>query len=98
MSLVEDGVLDARMAPSLRIHLDWIQYKTNFRDPVIVRRTAGAQGQPLPLAEIAIDLRQADAARLQADLARAVKSLDAGSESNVDNHSISTSSVPIATA
>ena len=78
MSLVEDGVLDARMAPSLRIHLDWIRYKTNFRDPVIVRRTTSAQGQPLPLAEIAIDLRQADAARLQSDLARAVKSLDAG--------------------
>ena len=58
MSLVEDGVLDAKMAPSLRIHLDWIQYKTNFRDPVMVRRTSNAQGQPLPLAEIAIDLRQ----------------------------------------
>ena len=54
MSLVEDGVLDAKMAPSLRIHLDWIQYKTNFRDPVMVRRTTSAQGQALPLAEIAI--------------------------------------------
>ena len=62
MSLVEEGVLDARLAPSLRIHLDWIQYKTNFRDPVIVRRTTNPQGQTLPLAEIAIDLRQADAA------------------------------------
>ena len=59
MSLVEDGVLDARIAPSLRIHLDWIQYKTNFRDPVMVRRTTSSQGQALPLAEIAIDLRQA---------------------------------------
>ena len=78
MSLVEDGVLDARIAPSLRIHLDWIQYKTNFRDPVMVRRTTGAQGQALPLAEIAIDLRQTDAAKLQVDLTRAVKSLDAG--------------------
>jgi hypothetical protein len=86
MSLVEDGVLDARMAPSLRIHLDWIQYKTNFRDPVMVRRTTGSQGQSLPLAEIAIDLRQTDAAKLQADLTRAVKSLDAGPEANVDNH------------
>jgi len=86
MSLVEDGVLDARMAPSLRIHLDWIQYKTNFRDPVMVRRTTSAQGQALPLAEIAIDLRQADAAGLPVALARAVKSLDAGPESNVDNH------------
>jgi hypothetical protein len=86
MSLVEDGVLDAKMAPSLRIHLDWIQYKTNFRDPVMVRRTSNAQGQALPLAEIAIDLRQADAVRLPLDLARAVKSLDAGPESNVENH------------
>jgi hypothetical protein len=86
MSLVEDGVLDARLAPSLRIHLDWIQYKTNFRDPVMVRRTTNPQGQPLPLAEIAIDLRQADAARLQDDLARAVKSLGAGTDSNIEGH------------
>jgi hypothetical protein len=75
MSLVEDGVLDARLAPSLRIHLDWIQYKTNFRDPVIVRRTTNPKGQPLSLAEIAIDMRQADAARIPEVLASAVKSL-----------------------
>jgi hypothetical protein len=52
----------------------------------MVRRTTGTQGQALPLAEIAIDLRQADKAQLQSDLARAVKSLDAGPESNVENH------------
>ncbi len=39
VNFVEDGVLDASLAPSLRIHLDWIQYRTNFREPVIVRRT-----------------------------------------------------------
>ena len=71
-------MLDARLAPSLRIHLDWIQYKTNFRDPVIVRRTTNPQGQPLSLAEIAIDLRQADAARLPDELAAAVRSIGAG--------------------
>jgi hypothetical protein len=27
LSMVEDGVLDARLAPSLRVHLDWIQYR-----------------------------------------------------------------------
>src|SRR5678815_6033661 len=86
MSLVEDGVLDARLAPSLRIHLDWIQYKTNFRDPVIVRRTTSPQGQVLPLAEIAIDLRQADAARLPEELARAVQNIGAGPQSNGYNH------------
>ena len=64
VDLVENGQLDAKIAPSLRIHLDWIQYKTNFRDPIIVRRTTNPQGQPLSLAEIAIDMRQADAARI----------------------------------
>ena len=44
------------------------------------------RGRPLPLAEIAIDLRQTDAARLQADLARAVKSLGAGAEPNIEDH------------
>jgi hypothetical protein len=86
MSLVEEGVLDARLAPSLRIHLDWIQYKTNFRDPVIVRGTTNLQGQILPLAEIAIDLRQADASRLPDELAQAVKNIGAGPQSNGYNH------------
>lgn len=86
MSLVEDGVLDARLAPSLRIHLDWIQYKTNFRDPVMVRRTANAQGEALPLAEVAIDLRQADAATLQNDLGDAVKGLAQPVDANAKHH------------
>jgi hypothetical protein len=54
LSMVEDGVLDARLAPSLRVHLDWIQYKTNFREPVMVRRPADRDGRALPLAEIAV--------------------------------------------
>ena len=66
VDFVEDGVLDASLAPSLRIHLDWIQYRTNFRDPVIVRRTTDSHGKPMSLAEIAIDLRQADPAQLVA--------------------------------
>jgi hypothetical protein len=75
VSFVEDGVLDANIAPSLRIHLDWIQYRTNFRDPVIVRRTTDSLGKPLSLAEIAIDLRQADPAQLPLQLGRALKSV-----------------------
>jgi hypothetical protein len=72
---VEDGVLDASLASSLRIHLDWIQYRTNFRDPVIVRRTTDSHGKPMALAEIAIDLRQADPAQLPLQLGRALKSV-----------------------
>ena len=75
VDFVEDGVLDANLAPSLRIHLDWIQYRTNFRDPVIVRRTTDSLGKPMSLAEIAIDLRQADPAQLTLQLSRALKSV-----------------------
>jgi hypothetical protein len=85
MSMVEDGVLDAKLAPSLRVHLDWIQYKTNFRDPVIVRHTADASGRALPLAEIAVDLRQATAAQLPEALAKAVRSLSAP-DANPERH------------
>jgi len=73
VDLVENGQLDAKIAPSLRIHLDWIQYKTNFRDPVIVRRTTDATGRSLALAEMAIDLRQCQADMLPRQLADAAR-------------------------
>src|SRR5688500_15021055 len=63
-TLLQQGQVDVRTLATLRIHLDWIQYHANFRDPVIVRRAIDAQGQMLALAEIAIDLRQVDAERL----------------------------------
>src|SRR5687768_1910157 len=86
MSMFEWGILDPKLAPSLRVHCDWIQYKTNFRDPVVVRRTADSWGKLLPLAEIAVDLRQATADRLPEDLAKAVRSLADGPEANVERH------------
>jgi len=73
VDLVENGQLDAKIALSLRIHLDWIQYKTNFRDPVIVRRTTDAAGTTLPLAEVAIDLRQCQAGSLPQQLGLAAR-------------------------
>ena len=86
MSMVEDGILAAKVAPSLRVHLDWIQYKTNFRDPVMVRRTADSSGRPLPLAEIAVDLRQTSTERLSHDLARAVRTLADAPDANPQQH------------
>ena len=76
VDLVENGQLDAKVAPSLRIHLDWIQYKTNFRDPVIVRRTTDAQGKSLSLAEVAIDLRQCQPATLLQQLQEAAQQVN----------------------
>ena len=76
--LLEESGLEPEAAASLRIHLDWLQYKTNFRDPVTVRRSVDQQERPLPLTEISIDLRQVDSDRLTAQLRSAVESLKAG--------------------
>src|SRR5688572_17359263 len=74
-TLLEQGQVDVRTLSTLRIHLDWIQYRANFRDPVIVRRAIDAQGRMLGLAELAIDLRQVEAEQLTALLADAQRAL-----------------------
>jgi hypothetical protein len=70
--LLDQGRLDPELLPHLRVHLDWIQYKSNFREPVSVRRGADDRGEPLALAEVAIDVRQARPERLSEHLASAL--------------------------
>ena len=76
--LLDEIGLDPETASALRIHLDWVQYKRSFRDPVVVRHAVDHLERRLPLAEIAIDLRQADAARLPGQLTAAVRALGGG--------------------
>ncbi len=73
LGLVANGVIEPRLVPSLRVHLDWIQYKANFREPVLVRRAADRSGGALALAELAVDLRRVDPATLGETLARALR-------------------------
>ena len=73
--LIEQSGIDQDNGQGLRVHLDWIQYKTCFRDPVVVRRAVDRQEQPLPLAEIAIDLRQAATPSFNDYLTNAVEAL-----------------------
>jgi hypothetical protein len=87
-SLLESHGLAQDAATTPRVHLDWLQYKTNFRDPVMVRRAVDLRDQLLPLSEIAIDLRQiasqSDPATLQEQLAAAVTRLAAGLDADGD--------------
>ena len=76
--LLEESGLDQDAAAALRIHLDWLQYKTSFRDPVMVRRAVDQHEHPLPLSEISIDLRQLDPPTLSDRLKTAVKALQNG--------------------
>jgi hypothetical protein len=66
--LVEEGRVAPRLLPHLRVHLDWIQYRQNFREAVTVRRATDSRGDPLPLAEVAVDLRQVRPETLREEL------------------------------
>ena len=46
-----------RILENLNVHLEWLQYKTNFREAVAVRRATRGEGV-LPWIEVGIDLRQ----------------------------------------
>lgn len=83
--LLEDAALDPGLLATLHVHLDWIQYRANFRDAVSVRRAVDGRGEPIPLADLAIDLRQAEPASLRERLARAFASL-AAAEPEADDH------------
>jgi hypothetical protein len=69
--------IDAATVAALRVHLDWIQYKTSFREPAIIRRLLDRFGNELPIVELAVDLRQIDPARAGEQLAPAVRQLAA---------------------
>jgi hypothetical protein len=78
LALIEEDGTDPRHLASVRVHLDWVQYRANFRDAVMVRRATDPQGRPSALAEIAVDLRQATAVDARSGLRRALGAL--GSE------------------
>jgi hypothetical protein len=57
LSLLEAGDIDPNTLGHLNVHIDWVQYKSNFREPVSIRRVVRDE-ELLPLADIAVDLRQ----------------------------------------
>src|SRR5437762_4911688 len=49
---VQPGILE-----NLNVHLEWLQYKTNFREAISLRRATRGK-QVLPWIEVGVDLRQ----------------------------------------
>jgi hypothetical protein len=82
-TLVDRCGLDPEIAAALRVHLDWVHYKSCFRDPVMLRRSVDQQERVRPLAEIAVDLRQLDPAHLPAQLTAAMHALRNGHHPDV---------------
>ncbi len=72
-ALLEEGRVPPGLLAYLHVHFDWIQYRHNFREGVMVRRSVTGRGEPLPLTEIAVDVRQAGPEGFQEELLRAVE-------------------------
>jgi hypothetical protein len=74
-SVVNAGA-EGRLDPAaLRVRFDWIQYRSNFREPVSLRPLSGGQRE---VHELAVDLRQVGASDADALLARAVSTNGTG--------------------
>src|SRR5580700_11511517 len=77
LSLLEEGHLEPAQYARLRIDLDWVQYKQNFREAVMVTQES-REGAPNhgSLMERHIDSRQVSAGSLRAALQCAFSSLN----------------------
>jgi hypothetical protein len=52
-----EGQVPTRILENLNVHLDWLQYKTNFREALTLRRAVKGE-EILPWIEVGVDLRQ----------------------------------------
>jgi len=78
--LVEEGHIDPAQFATLRVQLDWIQYKQNFREAVTVSSiapTGNAKGERrAPEMDMRIDTRQVTPENLGAEMLRAIGAAD----------------------
>ncbi|HYR41647.1 MAG TPA: hypothetical protein VER98_01380 [Terriglobia bacterium] len=72
VSLAGEGQIQPRILENLNVHLDWVQYKTNFRESVTLRRAIKGE-ELLPWIEVGVDLRQLQPETLKAEFLAALK-------------------------
>lgn len=70
--LMADGHLEASHVARLRIHLDWIQYRRNFREPVTILRMQNNDRSADGPLDIHINTREAAPELLRRELLRAL--------------------------
>jgi hypothetical protein len=72
VSLAGDAQIPPRILDNLNVHLEWVQYKTNFREAVTLRRVNRGD-DVLPWMEVGIDLRQAHPETLKQEFVNALR-------------------------
>ena len=70
--LLEEGHIEQSQFARLRIHLDWIQYRQNFREPVTIMRATGDTGEHPSIMDIHVDTRQVSPETLRGKLMEAM--------------------------
>ena len=73
--LVTDGHIDAAQFATMQVQLDWVQYKTNFREVVSVTKL-GRERDGNSILDMRIDTRQVTAENLRPEMLRALAVLD----------------------
>jgi hypothetical protein len=71
-SLLEEGHIEADQFARLRVQLDWIQYKHNFRESVSVAHGFDPQGGKPPIMDVQVDTRQVVPGCLREELLRSI--------------------------
>jgi hypothetical protein len=77
LTLLEDKQIEPAQFANLQIHLDWIQYKQNFREAVTITEGSGSNGNAAPM-EIRVDARQLAPGTLRDSMRQALRSASAG--------------------
>jgi len=83
LALLEDGTLSPAQFARMQIHLDWIQYKENFREAVMAMHNAEDEEGGAPL-EIHIDGRQVAPGGLRGMVQNAINSVGAEARERPD--------------
>ena len=71
LTIAGEGQVQPRILENLNIHLEWLQYKTNFREAVAVRRAIRGE-DVLPWIEVGVDLRQVQLDSLKEEFVNAL--------------------------
>jgi hypothetical protein len=73
-ALAAEGKLEPAQLARLRIHLDWIQYRQNFREAVMVMQSEELRGKNAAILDVHVNAREAAPESLRSGLLRALSS------------------------
>ena len=74
INVAGEGQIPQHLLENLNVHLEWIQYKTNFREAITARRAVRGQ-DVLPWIELGVDLRQVNADCLKEEFITALSNV-----------------------